>query len=214
MSLADFMSESQWFKDDLLKFATQLHDWHIANRWSEKRIYEYEKNALCSFAIIRKLSQTLKICSTVKNKQYDIFSYKPTDKKIDYMNNYKLHTLYDLNNQNVERQLISFICNQIIHSFVFGIIFSENKKESILIFSSDENKDKKLYGLSSAVIIEILNNFGNCYPSEVSITRIFADGKPTGKTKAYAKCSQLDECRPPAAPPRELLASLTGKDPT
>lgn len=64
--------ESSYWKSDLLKLATRLQLRLIQTRWGKKNLYTLEKEIFIGFYSIRKLIESKKVSSSIKNKSYEI----------------------------------------------------------------------------------------------------------------------------------------------
>lgn len=60
-----------------------------------------------------------------------------------------------------------FIYNQFIHSYVF--VVDENSKGGFdgVFFTSDSNRNKRLYKITANIIIDIFQKIGKDYPSSI-----------------------------------------------
>jgi hypothetical protein len=50
------LGESHPYKQDLLRFANQLRRWHEQPRWSEARLFSYEKQVFTTFFLVRRFT--------------------------------------------------------------------------------------------------------------------------------------------------------------
>jgi hypothetical protein len=108
---------------------------------------------------------TVKITDSTKNHKHVLVWY-PNIEKVSAYNSHRPHELYDFNVANKETRSLRFICNQIIHSYVFVIVENERGGLEGIVFSSDKDKDSKLYFMDTRQIVEVFRLVGNDYPVE------------------------------------------------
>ncbi len=85
--------------------------------------------------------------------------------RVDRLNWHKIDEKYDLKvREEVEKDL-QWICNQVIHSFVFSPNFNEKGKLSGFYISNDRERNKFLYHLGKVELLQILKRVGLGYPS-------------------------------------------------
>jgi hypothetical protein len=169
--------ESSHWKEPLLKSATWLRKIRFGENTQERTYVKIEKELFIGFYSIRKLLETVKITDATKNKKYEIEWYKNTE-KVNHLNWHKIDKLYNLNKKNKECRDIGFICNLIIHSYVF--IISGDDTFSGVYVSSDSMKNKKLYFISIENILSIFRLVGRDYPSSSAFIKNSETGEYEG----------------------------------
>jgi hypothetical protein len=115
------IGESRNYKNQLLRFANKLDAWHHQTRWTDSRFDEYEYRVFCSFFIIRRLLECNKLSERIAQREVPVDVYKPTGERVTLMSRYDVWELYDLSHPSRERRPLPFICNQVIHSYIFQI---------------------------------------------------------------------------------------------
>lgn len=147
--------ESHPWKVDLMKRATWLRKrrirrwWALALReWSESECVKAEQCVMLGAYCIRKLREAGKLTDAVKDQAIAVATFKPTGKTAHSMHWHHLDKLYDLGHGNLETRPLDFICNQLIHSYVFVLGFNERGGLDHLLFCSDHERHKNLYWLS------------------------------------------------------------------
>ena len=116
------------------------------------------------------MDDAAKITDSTKNHNL-VLAWYPNIKKVNDLNSYRLDNLYDLNVENKETRSLRFICNQIIHSYVFRIAVNERGGFGGIVFSSDKDKDSKLYFMDTRQLVEVFRLVGNDYPVYASYER-------------------------------------------
>ena len=161
------MIESRYWKKELLDYAKSLKNQKEIKRWSEKSQVLFEKNLIINFFIIRKLIETKKISDSIRLRKYKIKAYPKNSIKLTELNSFAFDELYNIEKFEIKQKNINFICNQLIHSLTI-FAFRENKKWNNVIMCSDFEKNKWIYEIDLKTIIEILIDFGNNYPENIT----------------------------------------------
>jgi hypothetical protein len=87
------------------------------------------------------------------------------------MHSHNLEEIYDLERKIQMTENLRFICNQIIHSFIFNICVSEDGSFEGIFFSSDREKNSRLFFITTVSLVEIFETVGNDYPFYLSMKR-------------------------------------------
>jgi hypothetical protein len=161
------IGESRHYKNQLMRFAKNLDVWHRQAKWSESRFDEYEYKVFCSFFIVRRLLECNKLSERVAKREVPVDVYKPTGEPITLMSRHDVWELYDLTHPSKERRSLSFICNQVIHSYVFQIWSERGGHKSSLFFSSDRERRRAAYRITRGALGGILRAVGTNYPSRM-----------------------------------------------
>lgn len=165
------INESYYWKQPLLESAVRLTKLQKVTEINEETYVFLEKDIFISFYAIRKLLDTLKVTNSLKIKKYSIFWHPYVGDKVTWRNNHKIDELYDLARINTEQRDLWFIASRLIHSFIFTVCLNENGGFDGVIFTSDTDKDKKLYILSATEIINIYREVGNNEVTKLSWTK-------------------------------------------
>ena len=128
---------------------------------TDEQFVQLEKDIFIGFYSIRKLMEAPgKVTDQVKETMLTLTWY-PNIKRADSSNNHKLNKLYNLEAPASERRNIRFVCGVIIHSYIFTPLVNELGALSGIIFTSDRDKNKKLYTLSAMQVAGTFKRFGN-----------------------------------------------------
>lgn len=158
------ISESYYWKEDLLKTAVKLKKRLKQKRWPLSSFLSFEKEMFFSFYAIRKLIEAQKLSPDLIESKIAAFSYPSTGRNVNIFNSHKLDKLYDIEIQKIEDLDISFVCNQIIHSYIYEPFFDENELLSGILFASDRQRHKNLFGIYISNVIALLERVGSDYP--------------------------------------------------
>lgn len=159
------ISESSYWKGDLLKLGLKLERRIIQKRWGSKNIFALEKDLFIGFYAIRKLIESKKISDSLKLKEYQIleFEYHGTNNSIiDYFSEEK----YNFDKPNKKKLTIAQLCNQFIHSFYFSPYVSGELLIGFFI-CSDHQREKGIYMVTILDIIDIYRIIGSNYPASI-----------------------------------------------
>ncbi len=155
--------ESCYWKEPLLKERKYLSQFRITNSTKESTLAGLEKRIFISFYAIRKLIEANKLTKSNLSIKWEIASYLNIA-RVDIMNWYKIDEKYDLSKETYESKNLRWICNQIIHSFVFVLEFRKSGLFDGVFVSSDRDKNKRVHYLTRKLIFEIFDMVGNDYP--------------------------------------------------
>ena len=159
------ISESRYWKDELLKVARKLAGRTKQTRWSEASLVALEKDVFVSFYAIRKLIEGQKITSHLAKRMIEISCYPNTGRLVHILNRRDVHEFYDLSSKKRARVSLSFLCNQMIHSYVFLPGFNTKNRLASILFNSDYQRNKSLFQLPIRSTIQLLQAVGHDYSS-------------------------------------------------
>lgn len=164
--------ESYYWKQPLLKSARWLETVLVDDESSERLLARAEREIFIGFYAVRKLLETFKLSTSTKLLTYDLtfFSAKESANP-DYFNRDELEKHYDFDIENSHPRDIGFICNQVIHSYIFIFLLSESGHIAGIYLSSDRMKKSKLYFMPLKTISHLFKEVGNDYPSEINLER-------------------------------------------
>jgi hypothetical protein len=145
--------ESACWKEDIAKIAERMKKRKTQKRWPERALVNIEKDVFFAFYAIRKLLEADKLSQTIADFTLNARSYSATGKPVTKMNWHRLDELYDLTKLQQESLALRFICNQIVHSYVFAPSFGEDDALEGILFCSDFKRNEKLYALDVDEIV-------------------------------------------------------------
>jgi hypothetical protein len=157
------IAESEYWKKPLLAAGKRLRRFKSAQRLSNRSLVQIERDVFLRFYSIRKLFDTLKVTDAIKAAEVRISSHANV-KPATWRNRDDIASCYDLGAAVQEARPIRFICNKFIHSFVFVPRVGERGGLDGLYFTSDQEKDRKLFLIDIDSVIEIFERVGENYP--------------------------------------------------
>lgn len=141
-------TQSYW-KRELLKIASTLARETKQKKITLRTLASFEKNVFFAFYAIRKLIEAQKLPIAIIQSHVSVISYPSKIKLVTHHRNLldvrpELELAYDLGKANRESLQLTFICNQIIHSYIFtpdvatrggirGVLFRLHAKQKIVL---------------------------------------------------------------------------------
>jgi hypothetical protein len=170
------IEESFYWKSDLLKQAGSLRKRATQERWTDASYARCEQTIMLGFYSIRKLRESAKLTDKVAKMNVPIRSYPATGRTVHLLNSHRLEKLYHLDKPKKGTASLPFLCNQIIHSYVFSLLFEERNKLAGLLVASDRDRSKALLEVSVQKLIEIFETVGQD-EANVAVTFRFDEKK-------------------------------------
>ncbi|NQT51687.1 hypothetical protein HQ576_06545 [bacterium] len=199
--------DSAPWKTELLRIAVRFRKRLRQRRWPEQSLVCVEKDVLIAFYVIRKLIEARsKLSTSTASDMLELKAYVATGKPITLLNWHRLDELYDFSCPRSQRRDVLFVCNQVIHSYVFMVAASESEAFSGILFSSDRERNKCLYELSATRLIRLLEKVASDYPSQVQMA--FDESLGDYSVRAgNSLCEEARDCsgaaeKPEGAPPK------------
>jgi len=147
--------ESWVWKKELFNQYQVLFKATLLKRFGNASYVKVEKAVILSAYIIRKLCESKKLPPDFLSQQIEVSSF-PNMNPVDFMNTHRLSENYNLRRKIKEQRKYEFIINQIIHSFVFTLIFNEENRFSGILVTSDTSKNKSLFEIDVFEYIKLI----------------------------------------------------------
>lgn len=163
------IGESRFYKDELLRFVRNIRRWHDTPSWTERRFEQYEHGLFMAFFTIRRLIECDKLSERTVDQGIPVQVFKPTGARITLMSRYDVSELYDLEKPRRDKRSLLFLCNQVIHSYIFQIWSERAGQGSSIFFSSDRRRRREAFRLTRGTISHVLTRVGTDYPSSMNI---------------------------------------------
>ena len=168
------INESFYWKNELLKISGKIFKRTKSKRyWTSSQEGTFEKEIMFGFYIIRKLIESKKLSNSLVSTKLVGRKFISNGKNVTILNNHRIDELYKLTDGKKEKFDLIFLCNQIVHSYIFLPVFEDGIKpnNSILSgiwFCSNEKRNETLYELNIESIIILFQKISNDYPSRSS----------------------------------------------
>jgi hypothetical protein len=185
--------ESRYWKDDLLKQAQILRRRINQKRWPESSFAHVEQSVMLGFYSIRKLIEAKKLSDDIANQSLRIIAHSSKGKTVTRLSRTEPWQFYDLEHSQIVTRGLTFLCNQIVHSYIFMVSFDESKCFDGILVASDHERHKMLYFIQAQQIIELFEQAGNDYPDEI---RFKFDSRAQDYTVQSRTKSRVQETSP------------------
>ena len=132
----------------------------MQKRWPDASLARCEQIIMLGFYSIRKLTEAKKLTHKILKMSVPIRSYPATGRTVHFLNRRELDLLYDFDKPRKRTALLPFLCNQIIHSYVFSLLFDDVEKLTGMLVASDRERSKEIFEVSINEIIDIFDKVG------------------------------------------------------
>ncbi len=162
------ISESRYWKRPLLAMARRIRKLQQPGFWSERQFAQIEKDVFIGFYSIRKLFEApTKVTDTTKRATVSLKCHVNREAPVPWQTNNRIHDHYELEVIQEESRPISFVANLIVHSFIFMPALNDKGGLEEIYFTSDYEKDRKLFVIATDELVRIFELVGNDFPKEI-----------------------------------------------
>lgn len=146
---------------DLLATAERLEKRKAQRRWTDRTGFLVERDVMVGAYSVRRLKESFKVSDKLASRTWPVRIHEPRGPVPDVHNNHKLWDLYDLEKGRGAELSLTNVCNQVIHSWVWGFAAGENGFGLDGVFVSSDRKRKKcLYFLSIDMLVDLFRSIG------------------------------------------------------
>ncbi|MEF8760848.1 MAG: hypothetical protein V5B36_14340 [Candidatus Accumulibacter sp. UW25] len=164
--------DSSYWKDSLRKHAEML-DKKIEQRvWRESSFSRVEQSVMLSCYIVRKLAEAKKIADAKFQRPMKMRAFRANGRTVDLLNSHKIDSLYHLADGTDITRPLSYVANQLIHSYIFVPVFESPGKLNGIAFNSDRSKGKELYLLELRALVDAFAACADSYISKATYFRL------------------------------------------
>jgi hypothetical protein len=148
------------WREELLRVAERLERRKKQRRWTERTSFLVERDVMTSAYAVRKLNEARKISDQLVAKKFKVVRYELVGRVLDHYR-YEFWESFDLESPTDAEVSLTFLCNQIIHSFVWAISVTEDEELFNGIFvSSDRERRKFLYFIGVDLLVSLFRDIG------------------------------------------------------
>lgn len=185
---AKMITESRYWKDDLAQRAQQLRRRTNQKRWTETSSARVEQTIMLGFYAVRKLIEAKKLSDDVANQALRITTHPGRGESVTRLNRFDYWELYDLNRSRTVSRSLTFLCNQVVHSYIFALSFDESGAFDGILVASDRERHQVLDFFQIQQIIDLFEQIGNDYPDEAIFTfdSRLQDYRVQARTRSHA----------------------------
>ncbi|MBX3382002.1 MAG: hypothetical protein KF864_00695 [Phycisphaeraceae bacterium] len=149
--------ESHPWKVDLGRRAAWLRKQQKVRKWPESALVRVEQCIMIGCYCVRKLVEAKKLTDRVSKRPVPLESYPAIGKPVTLLNWHKLDELYDFEKGQKQPRPLGFLCNQLIHSYVFVFGFNHREGLSFVLFCSDHVRNKNLFKISVRALANLFD---------------------------------------------------------
>lgn len=142
--------------------ADRLEQKSSQKRWTERSSFIVERDIMTSAYAIRRLLEAGKVSRATYAATVPVLSYPAIGVEPDVWNRHEIWDLYDLEAPQKTQLALRKYCNQLIHSFVWGINADEHTNLFDGIFAASE-KDcvKQLFFVPVQSMVDVCRRIGS-----------------------------------------------------
>ena len=157
--------DSAEYKAELATASKRFARWRARKRLRSADYVQIEMLAFSAAYIVRKLMDAKKLTKRVGDIRVRV-SVAKCIANVTRLNWHKIDELYDFAQSTSKDVSLRFLCNQLIHSYVFVISLNETGGLSSLYFASDEQRNKGLFRLNVRALERTLSAISRDSPKE------------------------------------------------
>jgi hypothetical protein len=162
--------DSAFWKTELFPVAENIERLSTFSRFSNRLANIFEKEIMLGFFSVRTLIERLKLSQELLSQVINVTAYpKKTQKPVTWLNSHNIDELYDVNARKMKQLTPTFLCNQVIHSYIL-IPLQEHRKFTRILVCSDYERNRWLYVVPVQCITKLIRDVAFDYPSRTDIT--------------------------------------------
>ncbi|WP_197041970.1 hypothetical protein [Sandarakinorhabdus oryzae] len=163
--------ESRYWKDPLLKMAERIEFYSQKDSLTERQGAQYERDFFVGYYTVRKLFESAgKVSDETRALKLSLawFPKKTAAPIVDWYNRNEIWDLYELDNRHHEQRDALFVAHRVIHSFIMVGGSAGAGDQSGDYFTSDRDKEKRLYFVPAIETVSLFRAVGRDYPNFIS----------------------------------------------
>lgn len=133
-------------------------------KWFDASNANAEKEIMISAFMVRKLFESKRIDKNIVNKSIPIIKFKSNGKRIHFLRRLDPDRYFDLEKPISDRIICKELINNIIHSYIFLLLFEETIFKWFWV-SSDYNKFEYIIQIEVREYLKILKEVGEYWPN-------------------------------------------------
>jgi hypothetical protein len=147
--------ETRYWKQDLRRIAEALDRRSHQRTWREASHARLEREIMVGFYAIRKLNESHRLREQFDGIAVPLVSFPSLGRRIGYFVWPTVENHFDLAKPRPTSKAVKFVCDQIIHSWVFSPWFDRTNRLAGVFFSSDKKKGTEVYRMDLQRIIDL-----------------------------------------------------------
>jgi len=162
------ISESRFWKADLLRWAEHLERRTKAQRWSEASTARVERAVMFGFFALRRLIESKgRLCDSTVQRRMRLKLFPSKSRHVTLLNWHKLDRHFALASPRTRTLGVEDLCNQFIHSYVFSLVLGPRLGLHSFLVASDRGRKRALYEVAVRTIVTLFRLAGRDYPNAV-----------------------------------------------
>jgi hypothetical protein len=165
------IGESCYWKEPLLKMADRIEKYSQKDGLTDREGAQYERDIFIGYYTVRKLFEAAgKVSDETRAIKLSVnwFRKKEDAPTVDWYNRGQFWDHYDLNECHSEQRDALFVAHRVIHSFIMVSFSGADGGSSGDFFSSDRDKENRLYFVPTSETLVLFRLVGSDYPNFVS----------------------------------------------
>ncbi len=148
------INEQQYWKRDVARVADDLQKSEAQRYWRKASYAKLEKLLMLGFYSTRKLIESGWVDRRLKHEAVRATAFPCRNRRMYHGSYQHVDERYDLTRPSARTPPLEFVCNQIVHSFIFTPAF-QNKRLAALYFCSYEKRDH-VFRVEIAELVRVL----------------------------------------------------------
>ena len=164
------MIESAYWKTELSVAADEIERRCTVRRWSEKQAVLLERAIMLAIFCVRSLLERSKLSKRVVDARVRVVAHaKKVQKPVTILNRGAVEELYDIEKPLERDVALTFLCNQIIHSYIIFPARDVAGNFSHILVCSDYERNRHLYSIAIKAIVDLLRNVAADSPNRADL---------------------------------------------
>ncbi len=162
--------DSAFWKTELFPVAENIERLSRFSRFNTRLANIFEKETMLALFSVRTLIERSKVSQELLSETIEVMAYpKKAPKPVTWLNSHDIDELYNVNAPKAKQLTPSFLCNQVIHSYIL-IPLHEDRKFTHILVCSDHERNRWLYVVPVERITKLIRDVAFDYASRTDIT--------------------------------------------
>ncbi len=144
-----------YWRRDLLRWMQELERRSAQRRWTEATFARTEQIIMLGFYSIRKLLEAGKASRQVDTRNVSLIEYQRGLHRSRPVCGPILQADYDLDLPHQLQASLRFVCNQVVHSYVFAVGAGYNSGFAGIYFASERERNERVFFLDARELITL-----------------------------------------------------------
>lgn len=141
--------DSSPWKAELARMGLNLRRRRGQKRWRESSLALVEREVMVGFYMIRKLMEAKKLSDQFTARPVSLQLHRRTGRVPDLLNWHHLDRFFDFDKSEQVQRTLKFLCDQVVHSFVFMVATADSGGLNGFFVASDRARSGGLFFLSA-----------------------------------------------------------------